>query len=87
VERAAIMSPGPLLDGSALLAEDAAPAAAVAPAAASGTLEDVERAHILRVLESTRWMIEGERGAARILGLNASTLRGRMRKLAIRKPS
>jgi transcriptional regulator with GAF, ATPase, and Fis domain len=31
-------------------------------------------------------VIEGERGAAHVLGLNASTLRGRMRKLGIRKP-
>ncbi len=89
IERAAIMSQGPLLDGSALLADEApAPAAPdAAPAAAGGTLEDVERAHIQRVLESTRWIIEGERGAARVLGLNASTLRGRMRKLGIRKAS
>jgi transcriptional regulator with GAF, ATPase, and Fis domain len=53
---------------------------------ARGTLEDVERAHILRVLGETQWAIEGERGAARVLGLNPSTLRGRLRKLGIRKP-
>jgi transcriptional regulator with GAF, ATPase, and Fis domain len=47
----------------------------------------VERGHILRVLEQTKWAIEGEKGAARILGLNPSTLRGRMRKLGIRKTS
>jgi transcriptional regulator with GAF, ATPase, and Fis domain len=55
--------------------------------ASNGTLEEIERAHILQVLETTRWVIEGERGAARQLGLNASTLRGRLRKLGIRKPS
>ena len=49
------------------------------------TLEDVERAHITQVLQSTNWVIEGEKGAARILGINASTLRGRMRKLGIRR--
>jgi transcriptional regulator with GAF, ATPase, and Fis domain len=37
------------------------------------------------VLEQTRWAIEGKRGAAAVLGLNPSTLRGRMRKLGIRK--
>jgi len=87
VERATIMSRGPLLDGSALLADEVPRAASADPAPASGTLEDVERAHIQRVLDSTRWVIEGERGAARVLGLNASTLRGRMRKLGIRKTS
>ena len=49
------------------------------------TLKEVERAHIRRVLDSTGWTIEGDRGAARILDLNPSTLRGRMRKLGIRK--
>jgi formate hydrogenlyase transcriptional activator len=87
VERATIMSRGPVLDGSGLFTEQAPAAPAAAPAAATGTLEEVERAHMQRVLESTRWVIEGERGAARILGLNASTLRGRLRKLGIRKTS
>jgi len=87
VERAAIVSRGEVLDGSAFFAETAA-GGAVAPApAGKGTLEEIERAHILQVLGSTRWVIEGERGAARILGLNPSTLRGRLRKLGIRKPS
>ena len=49
-------------------------------------LVDVQRAHILRVLESTNWRIEGTTGAAKILGLCASTLRTRMRKLGIRRP-
>jgi PAS domain S-box-containing protein len=47
------------------------------------TLEDFERAHILRVLRDTRWRIEGPKGAAVILGLNPSTLRSRMSKLRI----
>ena len=48
--------------------------------------EDMERAYILKVLERTRWVIEGEQGAAAILDLNPSTLRSRMQKLNIRKP-
>jgi transcriptional regulator with GAF, ATPase, and Fis domain len=47
----------------------------------------MERAYIVRVLEAARWQIEGERGAARVLGLNPSTLRGRLRKHGIRKSS
>jgi transcriptional regulator with GAF, ATPase, and Fis domain len=50
-----------------------------------GTLEEVDRAHILRVLDGTAWRIEGDGGAARKLGLHPSTLRGRMRKLRIHK--
>ena len=84
VERAMVMSRGDLLDGTVL-----PPAASPGPtpSAAEGTLEEVERAHIRRVLEGARWIIEGDRGAARILGLNPSTLRGRLRKLGIRKTS
>jgi len=81
-----IMSSGGMLDGSDLFTPAAEPSA-VALVPPSGTLEEVERAHIRRVLEGARWVIEGDRGAARILGLNPSTLRGRLRKLGIRKAS
>ena len=50
-------------------------------------LEDVERRHIEAVLKQTNWMIEGERGAAKILSLNPSTLRSRMQKLGIKRPA
>jgi DNA-binding NtrC family response regulator len=89
VERAAILSRGPLLDALEPFAPAGASPRAEAPAAVApaGTLEDVERAYIRRVLGETRWAIEGKQGAAAVLGLNPSTLRGRMRKLGIRKPS
>ena len=47
------------------------------------SLETMERAHILRALEATKWRISGEKGAAELLGLNRSTLRSRMEKLGI----
>jgi chemotaxis protein methyltransferase CheR len=50
------------------------------------TLEDVERDHIVRVLEQTNWKVSGKNGAAGILGLNRSTLRARIRKLGIHQP-
>jgi transcriptional regulator with GAF, ATPase, and Fis domain len=49
------------------------------------TLEEVEKDHITRTLEQTAWRVEGPSGAARILGLNPSTLRTRMLKLGIQK--
>jgi formate hydrogenlyase transcriptional activator len=49
------------------------------------SLLQMERAHILAVLERTHWRIEGARGAAVILGMNPSTLRSRMNKLGIRR--
>jgi formate hydrogenlyase transcriptional activator len=51
------------------------------------TLVDVQRTHILRMLQHTGWRIEGPTGAAKVLGLCASTLRTRMRKLGIHRPA
>ena len=51
------------------------------------SLADVQRAHIQRVLQNTHWRIEGASGAAKILGLCPSTLRTRMRKLGINRPT
>ncbi len=81
IERAAILCPGPLIH-----IKDALTSPIADPTAASGTLEDVERRHILQILKDCRWTIEGQRGAAVALGLKPSTLRFRMRKLGITKP-
>jgi formate hydrogenlyase transcriptional activator len=50
------------------------------------SLEDIEKEHILRVLESTDGIIDGPTGAAQILALHPSTLRARMKKLKIQRP-
>ena len=47
---------------------------------------EMERNHILRVLKQTRWIVEGPKGAARILDLHPNTLRYRMKKHGIRRP-
>ena len=47
------------------------------------TLEELERDHIVRVLERTNWRVSGDKGAAKILGLNPTTLEARMKKLGI----
>ena len=49
------------------------------------TLDEVEKEHILKVLESCNWKISGEDGAAHILNLHPNTLRSRMEKLNIKK--
>jgi len=48
--------------------------------------ESLERTNILRALEETGWIVAGEKGAAKRLGLNPSTLASRMKILGIRKP-
>lgn len=58
------------------------------PAASeSPPLEAVERRYIESVLEQTGGVIEGQKGAARILGLHPNTLRSRLKKLGILRPS
>jgi len=47
------------------------------------SLENIIADHIKKTLEQTAGKVEGEKGAARLLGLHPSTLRGRMKKLGI----
>lgn len=49
-------------------------------------LAEVERDHILEVLEESNWKVSGKNSAAEILGLKRSTLRAKMDKLNIHKP-
>lgn len=48
-------------------------------------LEDIEREHIIEMLNKTGWKVSGEKGAAKILGLNPTTLEARMKKLGIKR--
>ena len=83
VERSVINTQGNVLR----LVENLIPSSKGKPLISNLTkLEDVERDHIISVLEKTHWQVAGDYGAAAILGLNPSTLRGRMRKLGITKP-
>jgi len=50
------------------------------------TLEEAQRAHILAILNATRWVLAGPRGAAARLGINRSTLQFRLKKLGIVRP-
>jgi PAS domain S-box-containing protein len=89
IERAAVLAGGPLVDiDDALEMRFDLPADGEASQSAglNGTLEEVERSYITQVLETTRWTIEGDQGAAAILALHPSTLRSRMQKLGIKRP-
>jgi formate hydrogenlyase transcriptional activator len=48
------------------------------------SLEDIQRHHILRVLERTGWVISGPGGAGAILNIHPNTLRSLMDRLGIR---
>ncbi|MES1177708.1 MAG: sigma 54-interacting transcriptional regulator [Myxococcales bacterium] len=94
IERGVVLSSGPLLDLDAHLigvVESNAPSSALAgpvsaPTAPAVSLEEVERQHILAVLERTGWVLEGARGAAALLNLTPSTARSRMKRLGISRP-
>jgi formate hydrogenlyase transcriptional activator len=97
IERAAVLCPGPMLelDHDLLPVPDPGGGQSPVPAPVTpgpvesspggATLEAVERAHILATLERTGWLIEGPRGAAKVLGLHPNTLRSRMEKLGIKR--
>ena len=49
------------------------------------TLEEIEKQHIIKILEKTNWQVSGDKGAAKILGMKRTTLEARMKKLNIEK--
>ena len=79
LERAMIIS-----EGRSLMV--VLPEAASSSAALPSSLEDVERQHIRDVLARTHWRIRGKGGAAKILGLEPTTLYSRMKKLGLSRP-
>jgi transcriptional regulator with GAF, ATPase, and Fis domain len=97
VERAIVLSPGPVLRvdeafGTGTLQMRSAPGSEThSPDAnrggSSASLKTAERAHITRVLEDRGWKVRGDGGAAEALGLKESSLRYRMKKLGIKRPS
>jgi len=56
-------------------------------AGAPRNLEEMERKHILAVLERVGWRIAGKGGAAEVLGLTRSTIYSKMKKLHIHRNS
>ncbi len=83
IERAVILAHGPVMQIDESLEVQLGSGLKTA---ASGTLDDIERAYIVRVLDDTKWIINGKRGAASVLGLDPGTLRSRMKKLGIKRP-
>ena len=49
------------------------------------SMQDLERKHILKVLDLTSWRVSGKGGAAEILDLKPTTLEARMKKLGIER--
>ena len=86
IERAVITSPGDTLrigvwEGSNMDMKNQPVPAGTDPV----KLDDVERSHILKILDQVDWRIHGSNGAAELLDINPSTLRSRIKKLGIQK--
>ncbi len=82
IQRAIILSSGHSLE----LKDAWLPCTETTAAAGGTTLVEVERRHIMHILDACRWRIEGPGGAAQLLALKSSTLRSRMLKLGIARP-
>jgi formate hydrogenlyase transcriptional activator len=92
IERAVILSPGPVLQVPCSdltpRATEARPRPHETPAPAGRTpirnvLEEAERQHILQALQETRWVVAGPQGAAARLGMSRSTLQRRIQQLGL----
>ena len=79
IERAVVVGKGPQIR-----AEDLPIGRPSLPAAPAVRLEEVEREHIRRVLDESGWNITR---CARLLGIDRSTLYGKIRRYGLRKPS
>lgn len=84
IERSVILSAGQSLSMNKDILN--IPSSSSSDTRATG-LATIERDHIIDVLKQTRWKIEGPHGAAVLLDIHPSTLRFRMKKLNIKRPS
>jgi len=83
IERAVITSTGPFLEFTGLTG---APKKAEAPSPDEfKSLADMEKEYILAILRLTNGRISGDKGAAKILGINSKTLDSKIKKLGIKK--
>jgi len=86
IERAVILSTGPVLRVPLEALRRSARVAHDPGAGGHLTMAEAERAHILATLRETGWVLAGPRGAAKRLAMNRSTLQFRMKKLGIARP-
>ena len=82
IERSVIMS-----DGPELIVDQSYFSQGQKCAGGLRTLDEITKESIEETLYRTSWKIEGPDGAAKLLGLKPSTLRWRLKKLGIRRPT
>ena len=62
------------------------PGAVMSETNVAQSLRDIERKHVVSVLEKVGWRLSGKGGAAEALGLKRTTLQAKMKKLGIKHP-
>ncbi|GJL54747.1 MAG: hypothetical protein NPIRA02_18790 [Nitrospirales bacterium] len=88
IQRAAILSESTVLDvDDSHFCSLQAPVPPSVSSSSGHTLREVEKNKILEALEQVNWRIDGEHGAAKLVGLNSSTFRSRLKKLGIQRRS
>jgi DNA-binding NtrC family response regulator len=95
IERAIIISRGGVLDFDLPVTETAVVPSRPAAHAQSeaepeflteAELQRRERNNLLAILEKAHWRIKGENGAAELLGVKATTLKARIKKMGLKRP-
>ena len=81
-----------VIEHAMILSEDKSlrvylPMPGVLETGATQDLQNMERRHILAVLQKTGWRLSGDGGAAKALGLKRTTLHAKMKKLGIKRPN
>ena len=84
IERAVILNSGDVLEICESVI-NSSEQSIIQQVSSTTRMEDVERQHIISILDQTNWQVHGDKGAAKILDMNPSTLRTRMAKLGIKK--
>jgi formate hydrogenlyase transcriptional activator len=85
IERAMILSRNGALEYGDWVPSDKGNGLDNGKALPSAKLKEVEKNHIMETLRKTGWKVSGEKGAAKLLGLNPTTLEARMKKLGIKR--
>jgi two-component system response regulator HydG len=82
MERSALLARGTLIN-SLILPDNSKTFTNIHDKGRVKTIEEIERDHILMVLEKCAWKVSGRGGAAEILNINVSTLNSKIKKLGI----
>ena len=87
IERSVLLADGPLIDNLTFLAmpQNNFTSSSQGKSDQVRTIDEIERDHILSVIQECRGKIAGKGGAAEALKMNTSTLNSRMKKLGIEK--